>query len=236
MKSNTEEAPSLSTGFWRSIFEEREDAPHPSDPLHCDAPLLHHAEIAAVYMGQRVAGDFYEFLRVSPSRMLFVLLDIAGVRADTREILIAVQKTFRILAPELLSGEDCNETTAMIELCHAMNRTIMRGGLRSCPLVAITRIWGRSAMPTQATHRGCFATTRESRNSMQPGCPWACSRTRHRARLPVTLCPARRFWWSPAGSSKRNASKETTRLRNSDWTGRNKPCRTRPLSPRASYA
>jgi sigma-B regulation protein RsbU (phosphoserine phosphatase) len=84
-------------------------------------------------MGQRVAGDFYEFLRVSPSRMLFVLLDMAGLRTDTREILIAVQKTFRTLAPELLSEEDCNETTAMIELCHEMNRTIMRSGLRSCP-------------------------------------------------------------------------------------------------------
>jgi hypothetical protein len=32
--------------------------------------------------------------------MLFGLLDIAGLRADTREILIAVQKTFRTLAPE----------------------------------------------------------------------------------------------------------------------------------------
>jgi len=95
--------------------------------------MLRHAEIAAVYSGQRVAGDFYEFLRVGPSRMLFVLLDIAGLRADTREILIAVQKTFRTLAPELLSGEDFNETTAMIELCNEMNLTILRGGLRSCP-------------------------------------------------------------------------------------------------------
>jgi phosphoserine phosphatase RsbU/P len=95
--------------------------------------VLRHAEIAAVYSGQRVAGDFYEFLRVGPARMLFVLLDIAGLRADTREILIAVQKTFRTLAPELLSGEDLNETTAMIELCNEMNLTILRGGLRSCP-------------------------------------------------------------------------------------------------------
>lgn len=119
--------------FWRSVFKERAVAPPPTDPLHCDAPALRHAEIAAVYTGQRVAGDFYEFLRVGPSRMLFVLLDIAGLRADTREILIAVQKTFRTLAPELFAGEDFNETTAMIELCHEMNRTIMRGGLRSCP-------------------------------------------------------------------------------------------------------
>jgi sigma-B regulation protein RsbU (phosphoserine phosphatase) len=132
-RANVGELKSPSAGFWRSLFKEREVALPPTDPLHCDAPVLRHAEIAAVYTGQRVAGDFYEFLRVSPSRMLFVLLDIAGLRADTREILIAVQQTFRTLAPELLAGEDFNETTAMIELCHEMNRTVLRGGLRSCP-------------------------------------------------------------------------------------------------------
>lgn len=95
--------------------------------------MLRHAEIAAVYSGQRVAGDFYEFLRVGPSRMLFVLLDVAGLRVDTREILIEVQKTFHTLAPELFAGEDFNETTAMIELCHEMNLTILHAGLRSCP-------------------------------------------------------------------------------------------------------
>ena len=86
-----------------------------------------------MYTGQRVAGDFYEFLRVGPSRMLFVLLDIAGLRADTRVVLIAVQKAFRTLAPEFFGGEDFNETIAMIELCCAINRTIIRIGLRSCP-------------------------------------------------------------------------------------------------------
>ncbi len=93
----------LSTGFWRSLFKKRAGAPPLTDPLHCDVPLLRHAEIAAAYTGQRVAGDFYEFLRVGRSRMLFVLLDIAGLRADTREILIAVQKKFRTFAPVLFA-------------------------------------------------------------------------------------------------------------------------------------
>jgi sigma-B regulation protein RsbU (phosphoserine phosphatase) len=122
-----------SAPFWRLLFKERGVTPALIDPLHCDAPALRRAEIAAVYSGQRVGGDFYEFLRVGPSRMLFVLLDIAGLRADTREILIAVQRKFQTLAPELFAGEDFNETMAMIELCHEMNRTILRGGLRSCP-------------------------------------------------------------------------------------------------------
>jgi len=96
-------------------------------------PALRDAEIAAVYYDHRMAGDFYEFLRVGQSRMLFVLLDMAGRRADTRETLIAAQSTFRTLAPMLFAGEDFNETTSMMELCYQMNVTILQRGVRSCP-------------------------------------------------------------------------------------------------------
>ena len=81
-------------------------------------PVLRRAEIAAVYQNQRVAGDFYEFLRVGPSRVLFGLFDLAGRREDTRAILIAAQGTFRSLAPNLFAGEDFNEAEAMVGLCH----------------------------------------------------------------------------------------------------------------------
>lgn len=119
--------------FWRSLFKEREIIPAPTEPIHCDVPVLRYAEISAMYTGQRVAGDFYEFLRGAPSRMLFALLDIAGRHADTREILTAVQGKLRTLGPQLFAAADLNETTAMVELCPEMNRVIMRGGLRSCP-------------------------------------------------------------------------------------------------------
>jgi phosphoserine phosphatase RsbU/P len=111
----------------------RPAAPCPADPLHCDVPALRDAEIAAVYYDHRMAGDFYEFLRVGRSRMLFVLLDMAGRRADARETLIAAQTTFRTLAPKLFAADDFNEMTAMMKLCSQMNRTILRGGVRSCP-------------------------------------------------------------------------------------------------------
>jgi serine phosphatase RsbU (regulator of sigma subunit) len=105
-----------------------------TDPLHSNVPALRRAEIAALYHGLRVAGDFYEFLRASPSRVLFGLFDIAGRREDTREILIAAQRTFRTLAPELFAEEDLNEPVAMIELSQQLNRTILRcAGVRSCP-------------------------------------------------------------------------------------------------------
>jgi serine phosphatase RsbU (regulator of sigma subunit) len=104
------------------------------NPLHSDAPALRNAQIAAIYHGLRVAGDFYEFLRASRSRVLFGLFDIAGRREDTREILIAAQKKFRTLAPELFRREDINEPVAMIELSQQLNRTILRvAGVRSCP-------------------------------------------------------------------------------------------------------
>jgi sigma-B regulation protein RsbU (phosphoserine phosphatase) len=88
-----------------------------------------------VYYGLRVAGDFYEFLRVGPSRVLFALLDLAGRREDTREILIATQSAFRTAAFQLFSGEDFNEAEAIIELTHEINRTVLQfaGGVRSCP-------------------------------------------------------------------------------------------------------
>jgi len=124
-------SPSLS--FARRLFH-RPAPPPLTDPLHSHVPALRDAQIAAVYYALRVAGDFYEFLRASPSRVLFGLFDIAGRREDTREILIAAQKTFRTLAPELFAEEDINEPVAMIELSQQLNRTILHcAGVRSCP-------------------------------------------------------------------------------------------------------
>ena len=123
------------TGFVRSLFKRREMVLPHTDPRHSDVPVLRRAEIAAVYHSQRVAGDFYEFLRVGPSRVLFGLFDVAGRREDTRAILIAAQNTFRTLAPKLFAGEDFNEAEAMVGLCHEINCTILQvaGGIRSCP-------------------------------------------------------------------------------------------------------
>jgi serine phosphatase RsbU (regulator of sigma subunit) len=118
----------------RSLFRRPAPTPPLTDPLHSDVPALRQAEIAAIYHGYRKAGDFYEFLRVGPDRVIFGLFDIAGRREDTRDILIAAQSTFRTLAPTLFAGESFNEPAAMIELSQELNRTILRSaGVRSCP-------------------------------------------------------------------------------------------------------
>src|SRR5512143_453453 len=80
------------------------------------SPDLNGAELSVAYFSGRNGGDFYEFVRVAPHRLLFGLLDVAGKRDDSRSILAAAQATFRTAGAELLSSTELNEPEAMIEL------------------------------------------------------------------------------------------------------------------------
>jgi serine phosphatase RsbU (regulator of sigma subunit) len=112
--------------------------PPPSEPEGADIPKLRGAEIAAVYYGQRQAGDFYDFIRVHPQRVLFGLLDVAGGLEEARTILCRAQQTFRSLGTSLFGSDDVNESDAMIELCLQMNRTVLDAaqGVHACPAFA----------------------------------------------------------------------------------------------------
>ena len=94
------------TNLWDFLFPQKSGKSATNDPIRCEVPALRAAEIAAVYYDQRRAGDFYEFMRVGRSRRLLALLDMAGRRADTREILRAAQKTFRQIAAQCFGPED----------------------------------------------------------------------------------------------------------------------------------
>jgi sigma-B regulation protein RsbU (phosphoserine phosphatase) len=98
-------------------------------------PVIDGAEIAATTYGKRVAGDFYDSLRVSQERVLFGLLDVAGRRETNQTILAAAQRLFRSVGTELFSRPDFNESEAMSELCLRLNRGLMEaaGGIISCP-------------------------------------------------------------------------------------------------------
>ncbi|HUM06641.1 MAG TPA: SpoIIE family protein phosphatase [Terriglobales bacterium] len=102
------------------------------------SPDVSGAELAVAYFSGRSGGDFYEFVRVAPHRLLFGLLDVAGKRNDGRPILTAAQATFRESGCELLSSLELNEAEAMVELSRRLNLTIMRaaGGVRSCAAFA----------------------------------------------------------------------------------------------------
>jgi serine phosphatase RsbU (regulator of sigma subunit) len=123
----------------RFLFQS-EKSPRPvlQQPVQSKVPDLHDAELAAVYYGQRQAGDFYDFIRVSPNRVVFGLLDVAGRLEDSRSVVNAAQHTFRTRAAELLAAPEVNEAEAMIELCLELNRSILaaEGGVRACPAFA----------------------------------------------------------------------------------------------------
>src|SRR5437667_5889692 len=97
------------------LFQHDRDSALLPEPVSAQVPELRDAELAAMYYGERRGGDFYDFLRVSPTRVVFGLLDVAGRSEQNRVIVAAVQKTFREKALELLSEEGVNEADAMTE-------------------------------------------------------------------------------------------------------------------------
>jgi serine phosphatase RsbU (regulator of sigma subunit) len=105
------------------------------EPIASAFPKITGAEIAATTLGTRVAGDFYDSLRVGPERILFGLLDVAGRRENNQPILSAAQKIFRTIGAELFSPPDINESEAMTTLCLRLNRGLMEAaaGVHSCP-------------------------------------------------------------------------------------------------------
>lgn len=105
------------------------------EPVPTTFPKIEGADIAAVFVGQRVAGDFYDSIRVSPERVLFGLLDVAGRRDQNRGLLTSAQEIFRTFGTELFSRPDINESEAMTELNLRINRGLIEhsSGVHSCP-------------------------------------------------------------------------------------------------------
>src|ERR1700686_5707208 len=110
----------------RSPFRSR--APDPAltvEPVPTVFSKIEGADIAANFQGKRVAGDFYDSIRVGPERVLFGLLDVAGRREDNRSILAAAQGIFHTSGAELFSPPDMNESEAMTELSRQINRGLI---------------------------------------------------------------------------------------------------------------
>jgi phosphoserine phosphatase RsbU/P len=108
----------------------RRKAPPRREPVEAQVPQLQDANIAAVFYGQRMGGDFHDFIRVSPTRVLFGLLDIAGKLEENREIVAAAQTAFRNTGTERFADADVNPAEAMIEVCLQINRTILQAAGR----------------------------------------------------------------------------------------------------------
>lgn len=111
------------------------EAALPLEPVPTVFPHIEGADIAAVFVGKRIAGDFYDSIRVSSERVLIGLLDVAGRRDETRNILVSAQEIFRTVGLQLFSPGDINESDAMTELCLRINRRLIDVGcgVHSCP-------------------------------------------------------------------------------------------------------
>ena len=107
-------------------------------PVQAEVPKVQEADLAAVYYGQRMGGDFYDFLRVGPTRVLFGLLDVAGKLEENHAIVNAAQQTFRGLGCELFAKEDFNAAESMTHLCLQLNKTILEAseGVHASPAFA----------------------------------------------------------------------------------------------------
>lgn len=103
-----------------------------------ETPELQGANLAVAYFSSRAGGDLHDFLRVSPQRFLFGLLDVAGKRDTSEPVLQAAQACFRASGEQLFAADELNETEAMVELSRRLNLEIMRaaGGVCSCPAFA----------------------------------------------------------------------------------------------------
>jgi phosphoserine phosphatase RsbU/P len=112
--------------------------------VQASVPELQDAHLAAVYYDQRRGGDCYDFLRVSPTRFLFILLDVAGRAQDNREIVASAQNVFRTMGTELFAREDANEADAMVNLCLELNRNILNTAGRVCSSPAFAGCYNES--------------------------------------------------------------------------------------------
>src|SRR3954463_16067373 len=104
-------------------------------PAPASIPKLESLQVAMQYKGARMGGDFFDFIEVEPSRLIFLIMDIAGKRDEAMHIAAAVQDRFRDAAPDLFTGADVNEAQAAADLNIVINRTIIEaaGGVRCAP-------------------------------------------------------------------------------------------------------
>jgi sigma-B regulation protein RsbU (phosphoserine phosphatase) len=86
--------------------------------------------------GARVGGDFYHFMRTTPHRVVFGLLDVAGQRSENQSIIAATRTRFQEAACERFGHEDINEADAMMEFCMDLNAAIRRAASSVCVCAA----------------------------------------------------------------------------------------------------
>src|SRR2546430_17014205 len=89
--------------------------------LQGDTPALQGADLAVAYFSSRAGGDLHDFLRVSPQRFLFGLLDVAGKRETSAPGREPAQACFRSSGEKIFAPPDLTGSEGMFELSRRWN-------------------------------------------------------------------------------------------------------------------
>ena len=93
-------------------------------PAPLVTPVVDSMRLDLQYHKARSGGDFFDALTIGDSRLVFLMMDIAGQRTGAMDLAARVQDEFRIRTPELFKGI-VNESNALSEHCLHLNRTIL---------------------------------------------------------------------------------------------------------------
>ena len=104
-------------------------------PAPSTVPTLNATQLAAGYRAARTGGDFYDFLTVQDSKLLFVMLDIAGKREKALHIAAGAQDLFREGGTKIFGDPGIEDSEAITKLLLELNKKIMAdaGGVHCAP-------------------------------------------------------------------------------------------------------
>lgn len=105
-----------------------------ASPLPIDLPEIESLDMKARYHSPRSGGDFFDGVALD-SRVVFLLMDIAGKRPETHAIAVDVQNVFRTRAEELFRHSDANESEGIAVLARDINHSLIDAahGVRLAP-------------------------------------------------------------------------------------------------------
>ncbi|MFL6427939.1 MAG: PP2C family protein-serine/threonine phosphatase [Acidobacteriaceae bacterium] len=98
-------------------------------PRPANLPHIEGFDVQARYQSDRCCGDFFDAVAIG-SRVVFLLMDIAGRRPETHAIAIDVQNVFRTRAQELFERSDANESEGIALLVRDINRSLIEAAQR----------------------------------------------------------------------------------------------------------
>ena len=100
-----------------------------TSPLPVNLPHIEGLDIQSRYHSARCGGDFFDAVAIG-SRVVFLLMDIAGRRPETHTIAVDVQNVFRTRAQELFEHSGANESEGIATLARDINCSLIEAASR----------------------------------------------------------------------------------------------------------